>query len=211
MANGHVPRTRCFVVVLPIALVAGCGVPSTTSTHEVDARQNANRNSATELVDLDGHSFDLWQNESDSAATVIIFTRSDCPISNRYAPTVKKLHAAYEPRGVRFYLVYVDPKEEAEEIRQHLKEFSYPCPGLRDSSHALVKLTGVTVTPEAVVFDARRKIAYRGRIDDLYADYGQSRDEATTHELADAIEAVLFGKTVAQARTKAVGCPIADL
>ena len=77
--------------------------------------------------------------------------------------------------------------------------------------HTLVKMTGATVTPEAVVFDSRRKIAYRGRIDDLYISFGQARDAATTHELADALEAVLAGKTVAEPATKAVGCYIGDL
>jgi protein-disulfide isomerase len=163
------------------------------------------------LIDLEGREFDLWKNGGDSPATVVVFSRTDCPISNRYAPTVKKLYEAFKPRGVRFHLVYVDPKESADEIRRHLAEYDYPCPGLRDPNHTLVEATGVTVTPEAVVYNAKHDIVYRGRIDNLYAAYGQSRDVATTHELADAIDAVLAGQPVAERKTTAVGCPIADL
>ena len=160
---------------------------------------------------MDGRPFDLWQGYDDSSVTVVVFTRSDCPISNRYAPTVRKLFDAYHPRNVRFYLVYVDPDEGPESIRRHLKEFDYPCPGLHDPAHTLVAATGAKVTPEAVVFDSRREIVYRGRIDDLNASFGQSRDEATTHELADAIDAALAGLPVPDPFTKAVGCAIGDL
>jgi hypothetical protein len=107
--------------------------------------------------------------------------------------------------------VYVDPKEEPESIRRHLDEFEYPCPALRDPTHALAAATGATVTPEAVVWNSQRDIVYRGRIDDLYAAYGESRDKASTHDLGDAIEATLSGQRVRQSMTKAVGCPIGDL
>jgi len=165
---------------------------------------------ANTVQDLGGRSFDPWAGEP-SVATVVVFTRHDCPISNRYAPTVKNLYDKYSPQGVRFFLVYVDPKETADHIRQHLQEFDYPCPALRDPAHALVAATGATVTPEAVVYGRDRKIVYRGRIDDLYAEYGKSRDAPTTRELADAIEAVLAGSASQLPFTTAVGCPIADL
>ena len=65
--------------------------------------------------------------------------------------------------------------------------------------------------PEAAVFDRHRKITYVGRINDLYSELGSARPEPTTHELADAIESTLSGQPVQVARTKAIGCPIADL
>jgi hypothetical protein len=111
---------------------------------------------------------------------------------------------------VEFYLIYVDPREGATEIRRHLAEFAYPCSGLRDPEHSLVAYCQATVTPEGVVFNRDRSVSYRGRIDDLYADLGQSRSEPTTHELADAIESTILGRPVAVPRTRAVGCRIAD-
>jgi peroxiredoxin len=165
---------------------------------------------AVRLVDLDGESLDLWS-EAAGQATVVVFTRTDCPISNRYAPEIRRLYDEFHPRGVEFYLIYVDPREQPEAIRKHLAEYDYPCPGLRDPDHTLVAATGASVTPEAVVFDAKHQIVYRGRISDLYAEFGQSRAEPTTHELADALEATLAGVPVAEPVTKAVGCYIADL
>lgn len=162
------------------------------------------------VVDAEDQPFNLWQNLGEKA-TVLVFTRSDCPISNRYAPTVRSLYDKYHPQGVNFYLVYIDPREDAASIRNHLGEYQYPCKGVRDPLHSIVKLTQATVTPEAVVFDSRRKMAYRGRIDNLYESFGVSRAEPTTHDLTAALDSILAGQAVAQPVTKAVGCYIGDL
>jgi hypothetical protein len=52
---------------------------------------------------------------------------------------------------------------------------------------------------------------YHGRIDDRFIDFGKSRTQPTTHDLSSAIEAVLAGKQVSSAVTKAIGCYISDL
>ena len=162
------------------------------------------------LVDVGGRAFDLRQ-ASKGRVHVIVFVRSDCPISNRMAPEVRELCKEFTPRGVDFYLTYVDPRESAEAIRTHLHDYEYTCPALRDMKHDLATATGATVTPEAVVFDKDWKIAYRGRINNQFEDFGKSREKATTHELRDAIAATLAGRPVAAAETKAIGCYIDDL
>jgi hypothetical protein len=164
---------------------------------------------AIRLLDLDDNPFDLWQKQD--AATVVLFSRSDCPISNRYAPEIRRLCDQYETQGVAFYLVYVDPQERPEAIRRHLHEYGYPCQGLRDPLHTLVAHCGATTTPEAVVFDKNRLMVYRGRVDDVYVDFGKARTEPTTHDLADAIESTIHGRHVTNPRTKAIGCFIEDL
>lgn len=154
---------------------------------------------------------ELWNDNEKHTATVLIFTRTDCPISNRYAPTVRSLCETYQPRGVDFLLVYVERAENPTTIQNHLKEYQYVCRGVHDPLHELVKMTGATVTPEAVIFDAERKIAYQGRIDDRFVDFGQARSEPTTHDLAQALDALLAGQPVPQPKTNAVGCYIGDL
>ncbi|MCY3776783.1 MAG: redoxin domain-containing protein [Candidatus Aminicenantes bacterium] len=143
--------------------------------------------------------------------SVFLFLRSDCPISNRYAPELRRLHEAFSPRGVRFWLVYVDPQEEAGSIRRHAGEFQLPGEILRDSGHDLVRLTGARVTPEAAVFDAGGRLVYRGRIDDRYTDFGKARARPNRRDLMLALESVLQGEPVAEPVTPAVGCFIADL
>ena len=67
------------------------------------------------------------------------------------------------------------------------------------------------VTPEAAVVLADRRLVYRGRINDLWIDFGKSRTAPTKHDLADALRAVLDGKAVSEPVTKSVGCYIHDL
>jgi hypothetical protein len=162
------------------------------------------------LFDLDGRPHALLS-DSHKTITVIVFTRTDCPISNRAAPEIRQLYETFHPQGVNFYLIYVDPRQQPVSIRDHLKEYEYPCPALHDPEHTLVAATGATVTPEAVVFDANHQIVYRGRINDRNTEIGQMRSVATKHDLAEAIEATLAGRPVAEPVTKAVGCRIADL
>jgi hypothetical protein len=64
------------------------------------------------------------------------------------------------------------------------------------------------VTPEAAVFDAAGRLAYHGRIDDRYVDFGVDRPSPTTHDLADAVTAVIAGAPVPRATSPAVGCAI---
>lgn len=144
-------------------------------------------------------------------AGVFLFVRSDCPIANRYAPEMRRLHEAFSPRGVRFWFVYLDPQEKPESIQRHAEDFQVPGEILRDSGHDLVRLTGARVTPEAAVFDAAGRLVYRGRIDDRYTDFGKARAKPNRRDLKLALEAVLNGEKVAEPETQAVGCFIADL
>jgi cytochrome oxidase Cu insertion factor (SCO1/SenC/PrrC family) len=166
--------------------------------------------SALKLVDLDGKPFDL-KKSSEGRVHVAVFTRSDCPVSNQLAPEIRKLYEKLHSQGVDFYLIYVDPSEKPEAIREHLRQYEYPCAGLRDPQHTLVAQTRVTVTPEAVVFNADWQIKYRGRINDEYVEVGKMRTSSIRHDLQDAIEATLAGRPPAESVTRAVGCYIGDL
>src|ERR1700729_1688584 len=44
-------------------------------------------------------------------ARVFIFVRTDCPITNRYAPELQRLSEAFAADAVQFWLVYPDPSE----------------------------------------------------------------------------------------------------
>ena len=165
---------------------------------------------ALHVLDLNGRPVDPFQ-EPGAKATVFLFVRSDCPISNRYAPEVGRLQEKFAPRGVIFWLVYVDPDEPAGQIRRHMQEYDYRFDALRDPGHTLVKMTGVGVTPEAAVFADEMRMVYRGRIDNRYVDFGKTRPAPTERDLAEALEAVLAGRPVPNPTTPAVGCYIPDL
>jgi hypothetical protein len=162
------------------------------------------------LRDPDGRAVNPFLAGESSAAIVFLFASVDCPVSNRYAPAVQRLHAEYAPKNVAFWLVYPNPTDTPDAVRDHLNAYGYPVHALLDPHHDLVKLTGVSVTPEAAVFDRSRTLAYHGRIDDKYVSLGVERPSATRHDLADALSAVVAGRAPAEATAPAVGCFIAD-
>lgn len=162
------------------------------------------------ILDLDGQPVDPFA-FSGAKAAVFLFTRTDCPISNRYAPEVRRLHEKFVPQGVAFALVYVDPAQPVEEIRAHLEEYDYPCRAWRDPEHRLVERSGASITPEAAVFVPDGGMPYRGRIDNRFADFGETRAAPTKRDLEDALMAILDGRPVETATTEAVGCYIDDL
>jgi hypothetical protein len=161
---------------------------------------------STSVRDLAGHPLDPLA-DSAARAVVLLFTDPECPISNAFAPEVCRLHAEFAPQGVRFYLVYADGTRRVEDLRAHAAAFGYPMQALRDSQQELVRRCGATLTPEVCVFRSG-ELVYRGRIDDRYVDFGRLRAAPTTHDLRDALEAVLSGRIPARPWPPAIGCTI---
>ena len=162
------------------------------------------------LKDPDGRLVDPFLAAENSAAIVFLFASVDCPVSNRYAPEVQRIHAAFAPKNVAFWLVYPNPSDTPDAVRAHLAAYGYPVHALLDPTHALAKLAQVTITPEAAVFNRSRALMYHGRIDDKFVSLGVERPSATRRDLFEALTAVLGGAAPAQASTPAVGCFIAD-
>lgn len=141
--------------------------------------------------------------------TVYVFTTTDCPISNRYAPEIQRLVAKYSAK-VKFVLVYPVPTDSPELIRKHQKKYGYTLESIRDTNHLLVKQTGVTVTPEVAVM-AGDSMVYRGRIDDRYIELGKDRPQPTERDLESTLDALVAGKRIPKRETRAIGCILSDL
>jgi AhpC/TSA family len=148
--------------------------------------------------------------DSSAKAVVFVFTRSDCPISNRYAPELERLYEKYGPSGIDFWLVYVDPSESDDSIRRHVHEYGYRFGALLDRKHQLVAMAKPVVTPEVAVY-AGGQMVYRGRIDNRYVSFGQARRAATEHDVEQVLESLAAGRPVAPRTTHAIGCFIEDL
>jgi len=143
-------------------------------------------------------------------ASVLFFITTDCPIANSFAPEIQRIVADYGPRGVAFSMIYTDLSQPPDAARRHAAEYGYEAPAQVDAGRVLCRRHGITVTPEAVVLGTDGARLYRGRIDDRYLAPGQYRLKPTTRELRDAIEAVLAGRPVPVAETRAAGCPLTD-
>lgn len=160
---------------------------------------------APTLTDLSGKKVKLL-GQKGLKGSVFLFVTHDCPVSNQYAPEFNRICKAYQDKGVKFSLIYVEADLKPTDAQKHYNDHLYRCSAFRDPDHKMVKFSGATVTPEAVLFDAAGKKVYLGRIDNLYVALGQRRYEATKHDLRLAIDLLLAGKPIQVAKTMAVGC-----
>jgi hypothetical protein len=164
---------------------------------------------AQQGLDLDGRTVEPLAQDS-GKVIVLVFLRRDCPVSGRYAPSIQQISQRYGD-AAKFWLVYPDKTETAQEIRKSLDEYGYHLPVLRDPEHVLVKRSHVQVTPEVAVFDRSRQLIYDGRIDDWFIELGRARPSPTTHELEDAIRTAVASQTLQRREVRGVGCYISDL
>jgi len=151
---------------------------------------------------------------SDASAVVLFFAASDCPISNRYLPEIRRIEEEFAARGVVLWFVYPNFGTTADVVKQHEAVYGTENHVLLDPNHQLVTLAHAKVTPESAVLVPERpgadtfRTVYHGRIDDRYLRLGQERPKATQHDLERAIVDVLRGRVVEQPNGPAVGCGI---
>jgi peroxiredoxin len=151
----------------------------------------------------------------DAKVLAIVFTTNHCPTANAYEQRIIDLHKEYTPRGVAVVAInpndpkavrldelgYTDLTDDFESMKIRAKERNFPFPYLHDGdTQATSKAYGCLATPHAFLFDADRKLRYTGRIDD-----GEVKPP-TSHDLRNAIDALLAGKPVPAEKTKVFGC-----
>jgi peroxiredoxin len=151
------------------------------------------------------HTPEEWNGKK---AVVVFFTTTDCPLSNNDVPEMNRTRRDYESRGVAFFAVQADPTIAEAEVLQHTKDYEFSFPVLFDPRQILAKMTGATTIPSAAVLTPDGTLLYLGRIDNRVEDFNIRRQEPTRFDLREALDAVLAGKPVAHARTKAFGCAI---
>jgi peroxiredoxin len=138
-----------------------------------------------------------------SKVLILMFISTQCPISNAYNTRMAALATDYAGRGVAFVGINSNREEAPEEIAEHARTNGFSFPVLKDLDNVHADRFGASVTPEAYVFDASWVLRYHGRIDD---------NRAGTHiqspDLRNALDALLAGKDVPVAETKAFGCTI---
>ena len=146
--NRSTPRIleRCMILPPTVLTVA---LPTLLAFNGLLGRTHFAADEAR-LLDLDGRVVNPFN--CDAKLVAFIFVRTDCPISNSYAPEIQRLHERFAKDGVAFWLVYPSEDELPAAIRRHLSEFSFPCGALRDPRHVFAQRSKVQVTPEAAIF-----------------------------------------------------------
>ena len=110
-----------------------------------------------------------------------------------------------DPGAIRLdELGYTDLSDTFEEMKIRAKNIQINYPYLYDGETSQTSLKyGPQATPHAFIFDDKRVLRYTGRIDD-----GEKPGTAKTHDVRNALDAMIAGKSVPVEKTKTFGCSI---
>jgi len=140
---------------------------------------------------------------------VVVVSCNHCPYVIAYEPRLVAIANEYAAKGVAFVAVNGNdatryPDDGMQPMKERAKERAFPFPYLRDDSQVLVRSLGARFTPETYVFDRERKLRYHGRVDDNHRDLAK----VSSHDLRNALDALVSGKDPPVAETVAFGCSV---
>lgn len=145
----------------------------------------------------------------DAKFLVIFFTCNHCPYVTGSDEDTRKLAERFSAEGVKFVGINSNSantyaQDSYEHMVKRMEEHGFPWMYLHDESQDVARAYGALRTPHFYVFDQDRKLVYTGRAVDNPRDLTQ----ATTHELADALEDLVAGRSVRQPLTNPIGCNV---
>lgn len=160
------------------------------------------------LPGVDGKTYSLGRFR-DAELLVVMFTCNHCPYVQAYEDRLIAIQADFVDRGVRLVAInsndeggYPEDSFDNMVVRARNKGFNFPY--LRDKDQAVAEVFGAQCTPEIFLFDRERRLRYHGRIDDNW----KFPAEVKSHDLREAIEALLDGRPVEKPESQAIGCSL---
>ena len=162
-----------------------------------------------ELPDFDGRIVSSSDYEG-AAATLVMFICNHCPYVRYVRPALVWLAGEYRDRGVAMIAINSNdvatyPQDGPDGMRDEAKQAGYPFPYLFDESQQVAKSYRAACTPDFYVFDADRRLAYRGQLDDTRPGSGR---EPNGQDLRRALDDVLAGRPVTVQQYASAGCSI---
>jgi peroxiredoxin len=176
----------------PDLLPAGAPAPDFTLT---DVRTGLERS----LDDLAG-----------PGGTLIVFLCAHCPYVVHMREKLVELAMEFFPQGISTIGISANdplsyPEDSPENLRRMAEEHDLPFPILYDSTQETARAYTAACTPDFFLFDAGRRLAYRGRLDASSPRNGQP---LTGGDLHAALDAVASGEAVPAPWPPALGCGI---
>jgi peroxiredoxin len=145
------------------------------------------------------------------SAFLVAFICNHCPFVVHIREPLVALIQEYQPRGLAAVAICsndVDkyPEDSPSQMAVVAKRLGFTFPYLFDEKQKTARDYHAACTPDFYVFNATRKLVYRGRFDETRP----GRPEPVTGaELRAALEAALTGKAIPETAQKAsVGCNI---
>ena len=147
---------------------------------------------------------------SDKKALLVMFICRHCPYVKHVQEELARIGKDYENKELGIVAISSNdtethPDDSPENLKRQAEELSFNFPYCYDESQAVAKAYTAACTPDFFLFDKKRKLVYRGQLDD-------SRPEnfkpVTGKDLRKAIDNLLADKPVSQEQKPSAGCNI---
>jgi peroxiredoxin len=144
------------------------------------------------------------------SALLVMFICAHCPYVVHVREELVRLAGIYQPKGAAFVAISSNdavkyPDDGPDQLRAMAVESGFPFPMLYDESQDVARAYTAACTPDFFLFDADRKLAYRGRLDDSTPGNGKP---VTGADLRAALDAVVAGQPAPQPQSPSLGCSI---
>ncbi len=144
-------------------------------------------------------------------ATVVMFLCNHCPYVLYVNPEIVRIVEEYRLRGVAFVGINSNdaeayPEDAPERMPAHAQAVGYTFPYLYDETQEVARAYDAACTPDFYVFDAERKLVYRGQLDSSRPK--RNPIPPTGEDLRAALDAVLTGQPVNPYQRPSGGCNI---
>jgi thiol-disulfide isomerase/thioredoxin len=159
------------------------------------------------LPDPDGNSYSI---EDGSGAFLVMFICNHCPFVKHVREELARLGQDYSDKSVAIYAINSNdsqnyPGDSPAKMRQESSAWGYTFPYLVDEDQSVAKAYRAACTPDFYVFDADRKLVYRGQLDDSRPGNDAPVDG---RDVRAALDAVLAGEPVSPRQVPSIGCNI---
>lgn len=161
------------------------------------------------LPDTDGKTVSL-SDFAGSRALLVMFICNHCPFVKHVRSGLAELCSEYQAKGVGIVGinsndVETHPDDSPAMMKKEKSEVGYTFPYLFDATQETAKDYRAACTPDFYVFDADRKLVYRGQMDDSRPGNGIP---VTGNDLRAALDAVLAGRSPREDQKPSIGCNI---
>lgn len=147
---------------------------------------------------------------ADAKALVVIFMCNHCPFVKHLASGLAEFGRECQAKGAAVVAISSNdvanyPDDSPEQMVHEVENRGYTFPYLYDEDQSVAQAYKAACTPDFYVFDADKKLAYRGQFD---ASRPGNDVPVTGEDLRKAVDAVLAGQEVPEPHMPSIGCNI---
>jgi len=147
---------------------------------------------------------------ADRKALLVMFICRHCPYVAHVREGIVRLADDHADADLGIVAISANdpdayPEDAPESLAEEAREAGYRFPYLFDGTQEVAKAYGAACTPDFFLFDADRRLVYRGQLD---ASRPGNGIPVTGEDLRAAIDAVLEGRPVPEDQRPSVGCSI---